>query len=112
MRRFEQDFRPEVMLWLNSFLTTLHPRWRVEVADTSRLRLSHFIRKVDLEANFPQSKSWDFQVPITALLRRGKNVELVLADCQAGRIALKDVGPFLVQSRLVSPTLAVLLSPC
>jgi hypothetical protein len=100
------------MLWLDSFLRALHPSWQIEVADTSRLRLSVFIRKANLGANFPQSHSWDIQVPITAILRRRKKAELVLANCQAGRIALKDVGPFLVQSRLVLPALAVLLSPC
>lgn len=111
MRITHRTLCHEILPWLSDWLRASRPGWRVDVLDSSGKMLSGLIREERLQPFFPLYDLWDSRVPLIALFRRGKAAELGLVHCQVAPITIRDLGPFLITSRLVSPLLALALSP-
>lgn len=100
-----------VMAWLKNFLTERQPGYKVSVHDTSHKRLESLIREQGLQKAFPQHASYEFEVDITGILKRGKLVKLALVECKLKAITLKDIGQMLGYSIVAKPAYAFILSP-
>lgn len=111
MKPKHQEWHGDVAIWLKSLLDRHLPNWHSDVFVTSRLEQGDFLDGEKLFKAFPMLAAFGTRVDVTAVIRRGDKVRLALADCKAGLVTLKDVGPLLAYSRIVSPALALILSP-
>jgi hypothetical protein len=111
MKILERSLYPDVAVWLKERLRWLYPGWKVEVHDTSRVRLSSFLDRRGLARTFAGSEAFEIEVDISGVLRRGDRSLLAFVECKTEPISLKDIGQILGYSLVASPVIAVILSP-
>lgn len=105
------SLRKDIARWLSMRLEYMYPRHEVRVYETSREKLSGFLKRNGLLGSFSASEAFDIHVHLTGILRRGDHADLVLVGCKRGPITLGDVGPMQAYSALALPALSLLVSP-
>jgi len=100
-----------VVGWLQRCLSDRHPRSRVIVEDSHRWPVSRVIRKLGIQAAFPQAEHWDIRVDVVGFVLGRASNRIVLVECKAGPPTLMNVCQLLGYSLVVKPSLAILVSP-
>lgn len=108
----EREMYPEVVKWLNEFLSTKFPKARIEVADTSKIALKDFIARRNLQTCFrPEWVSYDLQVDVTGVALSKNAAQLAVVECKTVPLTLAHTSQLLGYSRVALPLFSFLVSP-
>lgn len=108
----EKEMYPSVVEWLDRFLKQKFRKAEILVADTSRIALSDFIARHNLQSFFPPEWiTFDLHVDITGIVLRNQRAELAFVECKLPALTLSNVSQLLGYSRIALPLYSFLISP-
>jgi len=107
----EAAMYPEVARWFQKILVSKFPKSSISVHNTSKTVLSRFLFKRRLHTLFPNYQTYEIEVDITGVIRRGNNAQLAFVECKLNKIRLRDLSQLIGYSKVAQPVFSVILSP-
>ena len=107
----EEELYPEVIEWLRRILIQKFKRSKILVYDTSKFKLHNFLYRKKFHTFFPDYLTYEIQVDITGLIKRGEKIKLVFIECKLRPISLKDIAQLLGYSKVANPHYSLIISP-
>lgn len=107
----EHELYPEVIRWLERYLSGKHSKAEIKAHDTSRQDLSEFLRRHKLHSFFTEFETYVIKVDITAVIKNKNQCDLAFVECKLNPINLKDVSQLLGYSKVVKPKYSFIVSP-
>ena len=108
----ESDMYPPVAAWLKRTIKGLYPRASIETYDTSAVALYRFLERENLHMLFPDFKTYEIHVDITAIILPKKSRALLgFVECKLDQISLRDLSQLLGYSRVARPVYSIITAP-
>jgi hypothetical protein len=100
---------PFVAAWLKQTVKGIYPRAAIETYDTSAVALYRFLERESLHTLFPDFKTYEIHVDITAVIRPKKDKALLgFVECKLDQISLRDISQLLGYSRVALPMYSII----
>lgn len=108
----ESEMYPLVAAWLKKAIKGIYPRATIETYDTSAVALYRFLERENLHTLFPDFKTYEIHVDITAVVlpKKGKAL-LGFVECKLDQISLRDLSQLLGYSRVALPIYSIIVAP-
>jgi hypothetical protein len=107
----EKSMYPDVVKWLHRILALKFPKSSISVHNTSNIVLSKFLLDRRLHEFFPNYQTFEIEVDITGIVRRGDSATLGFVECKLNKIGLRDVSQLLGYSKVAQPVFSLIISP-
>lgn len=110
MIREEALYQP-ICIWFYNLLKKRYKRKKILVEDTSRIKLSKWLETKNLLKFVSDGLCYDFKIDITGAIISADSANLILIECKAGAISVKDLSQILGYSKIALPSRAFIMSP-